>query len=87
MSKYDELDDVRLWFAVSDRITPDWVLSDLPRASYKLLRIWEGDYELRRQNGNFKCVLYRPSEQYESCSISMPRAVCIAWLLAKDGER
>lgn len=87
MSMYDDLDDVRLWHAAASSVAPDWLLSDLPRASEKLLRLWNGDYELRRQNGNFKCVLFRPSEQYESWSTSMPRAICIAWLLAKDGER
>ena len=37
---------------------------------------WHGDYEIRRQNGQFKVTLYEPSMQYDLWGRELPLTIC-----------
>lgn len=55
-------------------------------AAFAVLSEWRGDFELRRQNDiAWKCVLYRPSQEFESWDSTLPLAICRAVLKATDG--
>lgn len=53
---------------------------------------WTGDYEIRRQNGQFRATLYQPSREWEMWGETLPLAISRAMLsalscLAAAGER
>jgi hypothetical protein len=56
-------------------------------AAHEVLDAWEGDYEVRRQNGLFRVELFRPSEEFQEWAETFPLAVCRARLKAasRDG--
>lgn len=54
-----------------------------------LLDKWDGDYEIRRQNDQYRCTLFVPSMQWEAWGETISQAICLAMLKAaadKDGK-
>lgn len=52
-------------------------------AAFLVLAQWEGDFELRRQNGiAWKCELFKPSREWEEWAETLPLAICRAALKA-----
>ena len=68
----------------------DW--DNLPRysrdisAGLLVLNAWEGDYDIRRQNGQYRVTLYQPPREWEAWGASLPLAVCRARLLSIEPE-
>ena len=69
----------------------DWMTTPhcncVPRFSRDLIQAiratvydWEGDFELRRQNGHWRATFFKPSYEYEAWDYDPAVAVCEAAL-------
>lgn len=77
------------WFEPARRSEGvDWHERPLPRFSYRLedattiVDAWNGDFELRRQNDQWRATFFRPSEEFEEWADAAPLAICRAFLNA-----
>lgn len=52
--------------------------------AHDVLSLWQGDVEARRQNGQWRVTLFRPSYEFEQWAETFPLAVCRARLLAAE---
>lgn len=53
-------------------------------AAWAIVDVWDGDVEVRRQNGAWQVTFYRPSEEYEVWADTAPLGICLAALAAVE---
>lgn len=50
--------------------------------AWKVLEAWQGDCDVRRQNGQWRVELFKPSMQWSAWAETLPLAICRAALRA-----
>lgn len=48
---------------------------------------WDGDFDLRRQNDQYRCELFQPSREWQAWGETPALAICRAALRATEEER
>ena len=51
-------------------------------ATWMVVDPWNGDFDLRRQNGRWRATFFRPSEEFEAWAATPELAICLAALQA-----
>jgi hypothetical protein len=50
--------------------------------AFTVLDAWQGDYEIRRQNGHYRVELFKPSQEWEEWAATLSLAIARASLKA-----
>ena len=87
MSKYNKMTDAALWGACV--VESESQATDIETLCIDLLTEWDGTWQMGRtaDKKSYWCELFLSDSTFPATSTSIPRAVCIAWLMAKDAEK